>query len=267
MKKAFRQKALTCHPDKHPDDPNAADLFRKYSKAAEILLDVEARKAYEKVFKARKEREIRSSKMLAETRKLKERLEAREKAARDEVNSDLKSFLKLAEEIERLRKQGCSAVREENEKIVREIQKEMCGIRVKPSGSAAGAGESSKETNELNDEEETKVKITWKEKDVDTNAIKLLFERFGQVKEFIVSGKGKSALLVYSRQSSAINAHNSPLTSGFNVKILNLNPEACFKMAADKSAQAASTVDTMEYEKQVLEKLHKRAHLDTESQK
>jgi DnaJ family protein C protein 17 len=43
VKKAYRKKALECHPDKNPDNPKAAELFHELSKALEILTDVSAR--------------------------------------------------------------------------------------------------------------------------------------------------------------------------------------------------------------------------------
>ena len=45
----YRKKALKCHPDKNPDDPNAANTFHVLSKALEILTDAPARAAYDKV--------------------------------------------------------------------------------------------------------------------------------------------------------------------------------------------------------------------------
>jgi len=43
VKKAYRKKALVCHPDKNPDNPKAAELFHQLSKALEILTDESAR--------------------------------------------------------------------------------------------------------------------------------------------------------------------------------------------------------------------------------
>lgn len=43
IKKAYRKKALTCHPDKNPDNPRAAELFHELSRALEILTDTKAR--------------------------------------------------------------------------------------------------------------------------------------------------------------------------------------------------------------------------------
>ncbi|TNN87184.1 DnaJ subfamily C member 17 [Liparis tanakae] len=43
IKKAYRQKALTCHPDKNPDNPKAVDLFYQLSQALEVLTDAAAK--------------------------------------------------------------------------------------------------------------------------------------------------------------------------------------------------------------------------------
>ena len=38
IKTAFRKKALSCHPDKHPNDPQAAEIFLQISQAQNLLL-------------------------------------------------------------------------------------------------------------------------------------------------------------------------------------------------------------------------------------
>jgi len=43
IKKAYRKKALSCHPDKNPDNPKAAELFHELANALEILIDESAR--------------------------------------------------------------------------------------------------------------------------------------------------------------------------------------------------------------------------------
>ena len=47
IKKAYRKKALFCHPDKNPDDPNAEHLFHQLSQARDILLDSDTRRSYD----------------------------------------------------------------------------------------------------------------------------------------------------------------------------------------------------------------------------
>ncbi|KPP76572.1 DnaJ subfamily C member 12-like [Scleropages formosus] len=43
----YKIKALECHPDKHPDNPKAAEEFQKLQEAKEILTDENSRKSYD----------------------------------------------------------------------------------------------------------------------------------------------------------------------------------------------------------------------------
>lgn len=72
---------MQCHPDKNPDNPDAAKEFQRLSAILEILTDEAARKAYDKVLRARKEAQIRHNELDGKRRKLKEELEARERSA------------------------------------------------------------------------------------------------------------------------------------------------------------------------------------------
>jgi len=47
IKRAFRQKAKTCHPDLHPGDKEAEARFKELNEAAEILCDAEKRAKYD----------------------------------------------------------------------------------------------------------------------------------------------------------------------------------------------------------------------------
>ena len=50
IKKAYRKKALKCHPDKNPNNPHATKIFHQLQHALAILIDDAARKAYDNIF-------------------------------------------------------------------------------------------------------------------------------------------------------------------------------------------------------------------------
>ncbi|XP_044270759.1 dnaJ homolog subfamily C member 17 isoform X2 [Tribolium madens] len=124
IKKAYRKKALQCHPDKNPDNPNAAKEFHQLSRILEVLIDETARKAYDAVLKGRKEAAIRHKELDSKRRKLKEDLEARERRAAAGYKTK-SADEKLKEEIERLRKEGSRQVEEELERIRQEVLEEQ----------------------------------------------------------------------------------------------------------------------------------------------
>ncbi len=49
MKSAFRKKAMACHPDRHPDDPEAEARFKELNEAYGILSDDQKRAAYDRM--------------------------------------------------------------------------------------------------------------------------------------------------------------------------------------------------------------------------
>ncbi|XP_057399530.1 dnaJ homolog subfamily C member 17 isoform X1 [Balaenoptera acutorostrata] len=129
MKKAYRQKALSCHPDKNPDNPRAAELFHQLSQALEVLTDAAARAAYDKVRKARKQAAERTQKLDERRKKVKLDLEARERQAQahgsdEEEEEESRSTGTLEQEIRRLREEGSRQLEEQQRVIQEQIRQE-----------------------------------------------------------------------------------------------------------------------------------------------
>ncbi|KAM4898782.1 dnaJ homolog subfamily C member 17 isoform 3-T4 [Sylvia borin] len=121
VKTAFRQKALTCHPDKNPDNPRAAEIFHQLSQALAVLTDAAARAAYDRVRRAKKEAAARTQKLDEKRKKVKLDLEAREREAQAQENEEeeIRITRSLEEEIIRLREEGSRQL-EEQQRLVRE---------------------------------------------------------------------------------------------------------------------------------------------------
>lgn len=125
IKSAYRKKALTCHPDKNPDNPRAAELFQQLSRALEVLTDPAARSAYDAVLKARQAAKIRHQGLDAKRRKLREELEAREAGSGgQEAGSGLSAQQRLKQEVERLRREGSRQLAEQRELLQRQMQQQ-----------------------------------------------------------------------------------------------------------------------------------------------
>uniref|UniRef100_A0A8D1EP84 DnaJ homolog subfamily C member 17 n=1 Tax=Sus scrofa TaxID=9823 RepID=A0A8D1EP84_PIG len=127
VKKAYRQKALSCHPDKNPDNPRAAELFHQLSQALEVLTDAAARAAYDKVRKAKKQAAERTQKLDERRKKVKLDLEARELQAQthgSEEEEESRSARTLEQEIERLREEGSRQLEEQQRLIQEQIRQE-----------------------------------------------------------------------------------------------------------------------------------------------
>ena len=248
VKRAYRRKVLTCHPDK-TDDPKAVDLFRRYTKAAEVLLDPAARAAYERVLKARKERDLRNRQLDGARKKFKQDLEAREKASATEEQEEADENARLEKEIQRLRREGCRELERQNQEIKKQIAEELS------------------QKHQALDNDGHRIKIKWKKEiKVDMVKLEMAFRSFGPIREFVVSSKGGSALIVFEEEASINSAIASPLATNFSIKRLESKghrppSQACFVLSHSQNNLLADEepILTPGYETMVLNKLRQKA--------
>lgn len=195
IKKAYRRKALSCHPDKNPGDKNAVALFHQLSDALEVLTDVETRKAYDNLLKARKAAELRTRQLDSKRRKFKDDLDAKEKESYEEVFSKEQGEAKLAREIDRLRKEGSRQLAEEQEALKRQLAEERLGQRKEQEDSVGG-----------------RLKVKWDRKGsmvYTEESLHRIFTKYGEVAGIVVSSKkGGSAIVELATRSSAVMASN-----------------------------------------------------------
>nr|KAF6484058.1 DnaJ heat shock protein family (Hsp40) member C17 [Rousettus aegyptiacus] len=193
VKKAYRQKALSCHPDKNPDNPRAAELFHQLSQALEVLTDSAARAAYDKVRKAKKQAAERTQKLDEKRKKVKLDLEAREQQAQaqgSEEEEECRSSRTLEQEIERLREEGSRQL-EEQQRLIREQ------IRKEREQRLRGKAENPE------DKGTPKLKLKWKCKKEDESkggysrdVLLRLFQKYGEVLNLVLSSKKTGTAVV-----------------------------------------------------------------------
>ncbi|XP_066494464.1 dnaJ homolog subfamily C member 17 isoform X2 [Tiliqua scincoides] len=190
IKKAYRQKALTCHPDKNPDNPKAAELFHQLSQALAVLTDAAARAAYDKVRKAKKQAAERTQKLDERRKKVKLDLEAREREAQAQVSKEeeIQITRTLEQEILRLREEGSRQL-EEQQKLIQEQ------IRLEKERVRDGYGEEGKGT--------PKLKLRWKCKKEDETKggyskeiLLQILEKYGEVLNLVISSKKTGSAVV-----------------------------------------------------------------------
>ncbi|XP_044021496.1 dnaJ homolog subfamily C member 17 isoform X4 [Siniperca chuatsi] len=167
IKKAYRQKALTCHPDKNPDNPKAVELFHQLSQALEVLTDAAAKAAYDKICAAKKQAEERNRKLDDKRKKIKLDLESRERQAEAQSQEEVQITRTLEEEIARLREEGSRQLEEEQRLIREQIQREREAQQQQTGGytqTISGVERCSKSNVT------PKLKLKWKcKKDNETN--------------------------------------------------------------------------------------------------
>ncbi|XP_069861920.1 dnaJ homolog subfamily C member 17 isoform X1 [Dipodomys merriami] len=193
VKKAYRQKALSCHPDKNPDNPRAAELFHQLSQALEVLTDAAARATYDKVRKAKKQAAERTQKLDEKRKKVKLDLEARERQAQaqgSEEEEESRGASTLEQEIARLREEGSRQLEEQQRLIQEQIRQDR---EQRLSGKAENT--ESKGT--------PKLKLKWKCQKEDESqggysqdVLLQLLKKYGEVLNLVLSRKKAGTAVV-----------------------------------------------------------------------
>uniref|UniRef100_A0A182NSR1 DnaJ homolog subfamily C member 17 n=1 Tax=Anopheles dirus TaxID=7168 RepID=A0A182NSR1_9DIPT len=263
IRKAYRKKALQCHPDKNPDNPKAAQLFQELSKALEILIDVSARAAYDRMLNAKKAAQLRTKQLDSKRQKLKADLEERERQAK-EAATTIGGYKKAAsktpeelfqEEFERLRKEGSKLIKEEQELMRRQLQEEL---RMMQTGSASNW-----------DPAQHRIKIRWKaDKGDATNGgyseevLRKFLSKYGDLNALVMSPRKVGSALVEFRTKDAaemaVTYEKGRLDNPCTLEWIGEAPPAQggkSKGAGARAAGSGSTITDRDYESLVLRQL------------
>ncbi|RLV97169.1 hypothetical protein DV515_00012015 [Chloebia gouldiae] len=272
VKTAFRQKALTCHPDKNPDNPRAAEIFHQLSQALAVLTDAAARfptvvlvpwqAAYDRVRRAKKEAAARTQKLDEKRKKVKLDLEAREREAQSQENEEEKIRItrSLEEEIIRLREEGSRQL-EEQQRLVREQ------IRLEREQHSRGK----QERNGAEGKITPKLKLRWKcRKEDETgggyskDVLLQILQKYGDVLNLLISSRKTGSAVVEFATEMAVKNEVGLLNNPLKISWLEGQPRSHpSTVLPDSTSQPrtsqASVVSERDYESLVMMRMRQAA--------
>ncbi|XP_051865992.1 LOW QUALITY PROTEIN: dnaJ homolog subfamily C member 17-like [Pristis pectinata] len=190
VKKAYRRKALKCHPDKNPDNPKAVELFHQLSQALEVLITAAAKAAYDQIRKAKKQAAEMNQKHNSKRKKVKLDLEAREREV--QLNKEeVKIAKNLDEVIAKLRGEGSRNLQQQQRLMKEQIMLER---EQRLRGSDVQTDSKTKST--------PKLKLKWKgskddksDGDYSYEFLLSLLQKYGKVLNLLISSKKKGSAI------------------------------------------------------------------------
>ncbi|OOQ89408.1 putative cell cycle control protein (Cwf23) [Penicillium brasilianum] len=201
IRRAYRRTALKYHPDKI-SNPTAADIdkFHLLQIANDVLSDPAIRQLYDNAREARLRKQRERDQMGAAKRKMREDLEARERAGAAAQQGVKRPWMpggeedaeaKLQREIERIAEDGRRRRREATDKLKRELEEEQRKMQEEEQEARKAADRSSQRVDRSQDggtnvsELERSVKVRWAREgrgaDWDAEWLKALCAPFGEI--------------------------------------------------------------------------------------
>ncbi|KAJ5370772.1 uncharacterized protein N7496_006864 [Penicillium cataractarum] len=223
IRRAYRRTALKYHPDKI-SNPTAADIdkFHLLQIANDVLSDPAIRQLYDNAREARMRKQRERDQMDAAKRKMREDLEARERAGAAAQQGVKRPWIpggeedaeaKLQREIERIAEDGRRRRREATDKLKRELEEEQRKMQEEEEEARKAADRSSQRVDRSRDggtnvsELERSVKVRWAREgrgaDWDADWLKALCAPFGEIEgTFVLKDKrarveGKKGKVTY----------------------------------------------------------------------
>ncbi|KAF5310618.1 hypothetical protein D9619_007973 [Psilocybe cf. subviscida] len=119
IRTAYRQRSLKVHPDRNPNNPDAARKFHELNQAYELLLDPLRRMAVDAKMRVKQARTERFKSYDTKRKNLVEELEERERAFKKARMDKQKEEVQTWQETEKIKEEG-KRLREQKEKEMRE---------------------------------------------------------------------------------------------------------------------------------------------------
>lgn len=184
IKKAYRKLALTKHPDRNPNNPNANNEFIELQKAYAILTDEQAREAWRALERAKQARQAKRAGHTEKRRRMMDELQRREQVVAAERSQEERARADLKRELERLKRQHAERQAARHAGLVAE------------SAAHAHAGASRQAQGQFSTEELMRtLKVTWQrsEGEYTVEELQQAFSQHGPVVDVVLLQSKKKA--------------------------------------------------------------------------
>ncbi|KAF9889594.1 hypothetical protein FE257_007102 [Aspergillus nanangensis] len=212
IRRAYRRTALKYHPDKISNPtPDDIDKFHLLQIAYDVLSDMAVRQLYDNAREARQRKQRERDMMDAAKRKMREDLEARERAgatgsggaqrgvkrswmATGAGDADDDAEEKLQREIDRIAEDGKRRRKEMEEKLKKEMEEEEKVIRAEEEEAQRAADRSSQRVDRSENTNVTEldrgIKVRWVREgrgvDIDADRLRGMCAPFGKIENVLV---------------------------------------------------------------------------------
>lgn len=203
IKRAYRKASIRYHPDKNPDNKDAADRFIALGWARDILIDPKLKGEYDRARTRRREKAFQDELLSGNRRKMKEELERRERESADfgatlkrKRAADLSEAERREQEIQRLAEDGKRRRKEaqDRKEQARKDEEAAAAAAAEPVKSPEPRAPRPGESAEL--DRTVKIRFhregemaTW-----DKDTVRRMFEKYGKI-DSIIMGKDKKLKL------------------------------------------------------------------------
>ncbi|KAI8932232.1 hypothetical protein NX059_011111 [Plenodomus lindquistii] len=214
IKKAYRKASIRYHPDKNPDNKDAADRFIYLGWARDILISPELKGEYDRARTRRREKVLQDELLDGRRRTMKEDLERRERQGREQMGNlkrkraeEMNEHDKRQEEIRRLAEDGKRRRKEAQERIAARLREEQqleaeqsCFLSpVQPPRPGT--------TSDLSRTVKARFHRAGATSDWDKDKLRSLFAKYGPI-DSIIMGKDKKLRVEGSK-------HRTPVATAF----------------------------------------------------
>ncbi|OAL46665.1 DnaJ-domain-containing protein [Pyrenochaeta sp. DS3sAY3a] len=197
IKKAYRKASIRYHPDKNPDNKDAADRFIYLGWARDILVDANLKGEYDRARARRREKALQDEMLDGRRRKMKEDLERREREGRNlapglkrKRAEDMSDAERREQEIQRLAEDGKRRRKEAQDRLEKKRKEEdeasIIDLDKSPEPQAVKPGDSTELDRSVRVRFQREGdRLSW-----DKDKLSTMFAKYGKI-DSIVMGKDK----------------------------------------------------------------------------